>query len=418
MDKFDELTNSEIREQLKVNGLGNFPVTDTTRNLLIKKLRNAINGPPTKATKGRRETISVVVNNTSPEESELLAEIKKPKTKALSNRRTTIAAAAAPKINANNTTNGKIILHQNILLRKKIFNHFITIGNSTNGDNVKATAARPKSPSRKSVALKTVENAQLKYFADNSDDDLVAAVEAAERARKSRSPSLSKSSVVTTSYKHTIEPLMELNDDVVLLDDESDDEYDSNMLANVRKATPTTKITAPADSRRKTMQLQPSITTTTNTPKPVELYTATHESTNSYRRRYTTNTPIVNRGQTTNAAGTASADSDEDILNRVQTPFLSDFTRRLAELKATPLAGLDDVNDYKEPKSLSSTYYRSSVYGIDRPVGVIRERSLASKQQKSMSAWNVFENKIRWPLLILLALFIIVFVYVFLFSNY
>lgn len=98
MDAFDELSNNQLREELKSRGLGNFPVTDTTRNLLIKKLRNAVNGPA-KVTKSRRETISVV-NNT--EEPEINAEAKKPKPKSVSNRRTTIAAGATPKINATN----------------------------------------------------------------------------------------------------------------------------------------------------------------------------------------------------------------------------------------------------------------------------------------------------------------------------
>lgn len=53
--------------------------------------------------------------------------------------------------------------------------------------------------------------------------------------------------VVTTSYKHTIEPLIELNDDVVLLDDESDDEYSTNMLKKVRQTTPRTKFIAPVE---------------------------------------------------------------------------------------------------------------------------------------------------------------------------
>lgn len=100
MDTFDELSNNQLREELKSRGLGNFPVTDTTRNLLIKKLRNAVNGPA-KATKGRRETISVV-NHT--EEPEIIAEAKKPKPKSVSNRRTTIAAGAAPKANVTNGT--------------------------------------------------------------------------------------------------------------------------------------------------------------------------------------------------------------------------------------------------------------------------------------------------------------------------
>lgn len=108
MDKFDELSNNELREQLKVHNLGNFPVTDTTRNALIRKLRNTLNGP-TKPVKVRRETLHAV-KHSSGEESESDAELKKiHKPKAVNNRRATIAASASTKLPATktaNTTNG------------------------------------------------------------------------------------------------------------------------------------------------------------------------------------------------------------------------------------------------------------------------------------------------------------------------
>lgn len=411
MDEFDELSNNKLREELKSRGLGNFPVTDTTRNLLIKKLRNAVNGTA-KVTKGRRETISNV-NHT--EDPEINAEQKKPKSKIVSNRRTTIAVGAAPKTNA---TNGKSKHFQSKFISQfNIFSFIFVIGTLVTIEAAKPVPAAPKSPSRRSVAPRAIDNA--KYFADNSDDDLVAAAEAVENQtrnkRSSRSPSLTKSSVVSTSYKHIIEPLVELKDDddddvVVSLVDESDDEFNSNMLEKVRKATPTTSITAPVD-RRKTMQLGPSVITTTTTSKPIEKLPPNEESISSYRRRYTTNTPITNR---------APVDSDDDILSRVETPYLSNFTRRLAELKATPIARLDDeFNDFKPKKSTyaSSSYdYRSLAYP-NRSSERFREHLVTTKQPKTMLAWSSFEKKIRKPLLVLLALFLIVFVYVFFFAE-
>lgn len=99
MDKFDQLSNNELREQLKALGLGNFPVTDTTRNSLIKKLRNAVNGPAKPASKSRRETMNVVVKNPSPEQTESDADAKNAaKSKTATNRRATIAAGAPPKL--------------------------------------------------------------------------------------------------------------------------------------------------------------------------------------------------------------------------------------------------------------------------------------------------------------------------------
>lgn len=98
MDQFDALSNNELRDQLKSRGLGNFPVTDTTRNALVKKLRNAVNGTATaKPVKNRRETMNAMVKRTSPDESESDADAKKSsKPTKIGNRRATIGAGAAP----------------------------------------------------------------------------------------------------------------------------------------------------------------------------------------------------------------------------------------------------------------------------------------------------------------------------------
>lgn len=99
MDKFDELSNNDLRDALKSRGFGNFPVTDTTRNALIRKLRNAVNGPA-KPAKGRRETMSVAVKHSSAEESESDADAKKNiKSKTVNSRRATIAAHAPKSVN-------------------------------------------------------------------------------------------------------------------------------------------------------------------------------------------------------------------------------------------------------------------------------------------------------------------------------
>lgn len=109
MDNFEALSNNELREQLKANNLGNFPVTDTTRNALIKKLRNALNGPA-KPAKGRRETVNIVKHSSAEESAESDAELKKiNKPKVVSNRRATIAATAPKPANiTNGVANDKI----------------------------------------------------------------------------------------------------------------------------------------------------------------------------------------------------------------------------------------------------------------------------------------------------------------------
>lgn len=276
--------------------------------------------------------------------------------------------------------------------------------------------SRPKSPSRKTMAPEPVS-----YFADASDDDLVAAAEEAEKkasrktTRSSRSPSLSKSSVVTTSYKHTIEPLIEYNNDVILLNDNSDAEYSPEMLDKVRKpSTPTTKITG--DNRRKTLQVGPSISTNYASIKPIEKPISYEDSSSAYRRRYTSYTSPAP------AAKNVQEDSldDEDILKKVETPFLSNFTRRLAELKAAPLPGTD--LGHKTPtRSTTSDYlkeYRTSVYGTTGHASDRYRPATPLELEKPASKWSALEKKIRYPLLIFLTLFFAVVVYVFFFSNY
>lgn len=218
--------------------------------------------------------------------------------------------------------------------------------------------------------------------------------------------------MVTTSYKHTIEPLIESrdDDDAYLLNDISDAEYNSEMLHHIRKpSTPTTKITShDIDNRRKTMHVGPSISTNFSSIKPIEK-PYEDSSSSAYRRRVTTYT---------SPSYTKNIDdrSSEDVLGKVETPFLSDFTRRLAQLKAEELPGISV--GYKTPKSLTSDYskeYRSSAYGTNRAADRYRQNTLA---KKTPSKWSVLEKQLRWPLLITLTLFCAVFVYVFFFSNY
>lgn len=284
---------------------------------------------------------------------------------------------------------------------------------------------RSKSPGRKSPGRKP----EL-YFDDASDDDLIAAAAEYEkqsrRKRTSRSPSLTKSSVVTTSYKHTIEPLIEQkDDDVVLINDNSDAEYSSEMLEKVRKpSTPTTKINPPADSRRKTLQAGPTIST--NYSSILASEKPTEETGSAYRRRYTTyTTPTV----ASDINAKVLNESHDEFMNKIEAPFLSDFTRRLAQLKAEQLPGVStNAYEYRSPKSTTSTTsnflneYRSSIYGSggraanryrsDRP------STSTFKQQEKPSKLSALESKFRLPLLIILGVFVAVAVYVFLFSNY
>lgn len=212
--------------------------------------------------------------------------------------------------------------------------------------------------------------------------------------------------MVSTSYKHTIEPLIErAGDDVIVLNDESDDEFVPEMTEKLKKrSTPTTKITAASEGRRKTLQTGtgPSITTNyTSISSPTEDAAAA-----AYRRRYTTNTPVK-----------PSKETDDELLKRVETPYLSDFIRRLGELKADPLPGGENRPTSYDYNSPAASYRSRPSARRETLAAAYAAKALQTKQQPD-SAWTVFEKKVRLPLLILLAIFVVVTVYVFLFSSY
>lgn len=419
MEDFEALTNSEIRDRLKKFNLPIIPVTDTTRKLMIKRLVEAASGGGTKATnKARRETISVpkpslVVD--SGLEADANRPVAKPKP-APANRRATIAASPiVPQVKPQDVSDNKLPKPKPV-----------------------ATVVLEKLPAVVTPAKKSgritpsVPKAVVADIPDQSDD-------VAKPARRtSRSPSLGKSGVVTTSYKHTIEPLHEqsasLNDsDVILVnDDDSDagiDEYLANKVKDLPKdfSTSTLKSTTigGGDSMSRRMTIAPGATLLSEYRDQANAAIATNES--MFRRRYPTNTRITPQ-RDLNAGG----DSDgADILQKVDTPFLSNFTRRLAQLKADPLTNLNHSYGFDEkataPQVAASPtdyrqerdYYRPSLAGrssLGRTPYARPARNVAEMPQEP-SAWKKIEAKIRWPLFAVLGLFLCVFIYVFLFTN-
>lgn len=282
---------------------------------------------------------------------------------------------------------------------------------------------------------------------------------------QTRSPSLGKSETVTTSYKQVIQSVAEetnadldTEDDVIVLD-ENEDEDDSiaNELSSFQLPTTfdrpswtstarqtTTKTTRTqiaandatknAALRRLTVGSGPSTSfrsTALNIPPLNGNYdTATSSSTShvsagtSYKRRYTTNPTAV----TSTSRYNGSDDNDEDILDGHNAPFLSDFTRRLAELKADPL--VKDLNrsgttTYKSTVVTSPTVYRTTGTEYYRTQADRKgSSSVVYRQQKNDTISGSFvnllracENKIRRPLFIVFLVLVIVFIYVMFFHN-
>lgn len=424
MENFDALSNDEIREQLKKFSLPIIPVTSTTRKLLIKRLVEASSGGAPKANnKARRETVNVPKPSVA-DDSESDADSKRPSSKPKpSNRRATIAAPLVPQpVVVEKPSKPKPIA---AVVAEKL--------------PTLVTPAKKTGRTTPSVPKPTVAD-----IPDQSDDDVVAPPAAKPNRRTSRSPSLGKSTVVTTSYKHTIEPLHEqsigndVNDVILVNDDDSDpgvDEFFTNNGKGKDFTTSTLRSTSSGDNnvlRRTTLDtfrttIAPGPTLISEYRDQAKESIAASES--LFRRRYTTNTPV----KPSQELNTGDAGND-DPLKKVETPFLSDFTRRLAQLKAEPLANLNNSFGYDEKSGSSGAaatatsptgyreerdYYRQSYAGrpsVGRGQYARPARAMAEVPQEP-SAWKKIEAKIRWPLLALFGSILFLFVFVVLFTN-
>lgn len=363
MEDFEKLSNDQIRDRLKKFGLPIIPVTDTTRKTLIRRLVNvaqngSANADPKPSAKARRETVNVP-KYSPPEESDSDADaIKVTKTKQSSSRRATIAAAA----------------ERSKPIEKKVLS------------------------SLKQTVIQTVN------LAENSDDDLVVPAAPPPRivSRTSRSPSLGKSTIVTTSYKHTIAPLEEQED------------IDSINLVNEEESDPEPTepvLLKPKEVNRRATQL-PSLFG--GRKEQVIEESASNDS--AFRRRFTSYAPP-------SASSTQIAPDDKRPSVNIDSPFLSDFTRRLAQLKAEPLAGL---TTNIEPIASPTTSYKYSEPSREYRSSYLSRSNLERERYERMplragayeeNHWNAVEKKVRWPIFAVLIVFACVFLYVFLFMN-
>lgn len=430
MENFDALSNDEIREQLKKFGLPIIPVTNTTRKLMVKRLVEASSGGAPKANnKARRETVNVPKPSVA-EDSESDADSKRPSSKPKpSNRRATIAAPLIPQ---------PVVVIEKPSKPKPIA--------AVVAEKIPALVTPAKKSGR---TTPSVPKPIVADIPDQSDDDVVAPPVARPNRRTSRSPSLGKSTVVTTSYKHTIEPLHEQsigNDvsDIILVNDEDSDPGVDEFFANKGKGkdslknftTSTLRSTSSGDNnvmRRTTLDTF----RTTIAPGPTLMSEYRDQAKDSiaaseslFRRRFTTNTPIKPSHELNNGGG--DTDND-DPLKKVETPFLSDFTRRLQQLKAEPLTNLNSFGYDEKPGSSGAAvtatsptgyreerdYYRQSYAG--RPsVGrgqYARPARVMAEVPQEPSAWKKIDAKIRWPLLALLGSIVFLFIFVILFTN-
>lgn len=180
MENLEILTDQQLKTKLMEFGFANLPITDTTRKVLMKKLKNAID---TQKVKSRRETIAVA-KFSSDEEVESAA--AKPRAKTPVNRRATIAIAAIEKTST-----------------KKVNGAALTNGGS---DTPPKSATTSRTPSRRTSRATPAK--QLQEESDEDDLPLISQVTRRSASRTVTPTILGISETVRTTYNN-INPVNE-----------------------------------------------------------------------------------------------------------------------------------------------------------------------------------------------------------------
>ncbi|KAG5677399.1 hypothetical protein PVAND_007162 [Polypedilum vanderplanki] len=292
------LSNDEIRIRLVEYGFQNLPVTQTTRKVLVKKLANAMEA---QKTKNRRETVAVMKAS----DDEDFEETNKKREKTPNRRATLAVVEKAKKVPATSSSNGS---------------------NSRAETPSKTTSRR----SSRATPQKIVTSSVVQEDSDDNDVIII---------RRSKTPTITKSETVRTSYKSTIEKVPEK---VIEIEDEIE--------------LPRTQQTA--STRRRTFAAPEII------DKPIRTATPTKLST---RNTLTTSfNPSGNYdfNKTTVVTYKDDDDDDEDDIYKLEnTPYLSNFAKRLSTLKAEPIdSGIEKYKSLRNEDNYSSNKYESTNY--------------------------------------------------------
>lgn len=234
--KFEDMSNDQLRQQMEDFGLPKVPITASTRNILIKRLQNHVNGgaatttgKSTPSKTARRETIHVA-KFSSDDDSDRDAAKEKLK-KKLENHK-----------NARRQTLGGGALSPAPIA-------------------VVAPAAAVEKPSRKSMratptktttgresgimppSRSTIKTATIPVTIEDSDEDVEEMLVVQEKSKKKTSlptaidrrsksktpPKLGKSDLVTTSYKQYVSAAAVREEEPIELEDDDDEEEDDDV---------------------------------------------------------------------------------------------------------------------------------------------------------------------------------------------
>lgn len=304
MENFELLSDDQLRVRLQQYGFANLPVTDTTRKVLVKKLRLAVEGQNTKT---RRETVAVS-KFSSDEEPDKEQKVRGAKKEKAPNRRATTAAS------------------------EKVVTIPITL--SDNGGLSNGTPSKTSRRSSRATPSKDKPSAPTTAYVTSLQEDTDEDVIEVPVTRRSRTPSMGKSETVRTSYKTTV------NDSFVEEQrsyDYEDDEDEEPIIAPVEQKT---------TIRRKTYS-----SSAATIPTKVQ-----DKSTPSKFGRASLTTSYNPRGN----YNFENEDEEPLELNESNTPYLSNFAKRLSHLKAEPLdSGMDKYKAFKDDVPSTATSYKS-----------------------------------------------------------
>ncbi|GAB0100353.1 hypothetical protein DMENIID0001_163800 [Sergentomyia squamirostris] len=287
-ENLESLTNDQLHHRMLALGLPKMPVTDTTRGVLIKKIRNHLNEVKVKT---RRETVAVVKYSSDEEmpaerESGVKAKVK---SHVETNRRATLAAPQAVK--APQRRSGRIT--------------------PTTLNEIPLPPA-PKVAIRPSV---------YEIVEDSDEENGEILTQYPVRRSKSKSPSLSRSDIVTTSFKQVIEPVKESpeedEEEEAMEVDEPPPKPPSRASDMYFRGSMSSRIRGGSENRQ-------TLGGYYNSPSSV---TSSLSYAPTRSTQYSSPTPPMRKSESRYIA-------DQDY----EAPYFSEFTRRLAQQKAKLLA--------------------------------------------------------------------------------
>lgn len=376
MENFDDLTNDQIRLKLLEYGLPNIPVTSTSRKVLIKKLKNHVENANSKV---RRETIHVAKYSSDEDVEE--QPVKKPQAKKEVNRRATIGGPAAKlsqtlPVMPQLPPPSKPAVEKTVDAGSKRRSGRLTPVLSK--DDAGSVVAAPKEPM-------IIENS------DDEDDVPLTQVRSRDRKSKSKSPSLSRAEMVTTSYisqkvEAAARPAIPEEMEIDLT--ESVDEIMDEAPPAEPEPVIRPPVTPSRESRYNTTTNVSSITSKRSTIGGAGSYASEALSSSFGRPSMATTTTSY-----TSYSSPAPKQRDELKLDPTDSPYLSEFTKRLSRLKAESTQGGTTGRDYPVRRTIGSSAYAASPVVSAGGSDYVQSRLAAARGQKPLPTAAAADGK-------------------------